>query len=171
MVGLVLSKSSNELLVAEAVEAQMVNAARNAHPDETGGLLLGVRVGRTFWITEAVEVTTGNRGATSFWLPEGVTSSIVDSARANDARLGYVGEWHVHPANVGPSPKDATTMRRLSLLMRRRAILMLVVRVDTDYQLRATSWSLRGCREFAIVRTGPLPPAEIPTAHVLPDTQ
>lgn len=159
MIELAVSRSSSQLLLTETVEAQLVDAARNAHPDETGGVLLGVKVGRDFWTTEAIEVTTGTRGPASFWLPAGVTSSIVKAARANDARLGYVGEWHVHPADVGPSPKDATTMRRLSFLTRRRAILLLVVRVGMDYQLRATSWSLSGFRELTIVRTGPLPPA------------
>jgi hypothetical protein len=30
-----------------------------------------------------------------------------------DPRLGYLGDWHSHPADIGPSSVDSASMRRL----------------------------------------------------------
>ncbi|HYP45309.1 MAG TPA: hypothetical protein VEQ66_08955, partial [Propionibacteriaceae bacterium] len=31
-----------------------------------------------------------------------------------DPRIGYVGDWHTHPAQIGASPTDETALRRAS---------------------------------------------------------
>jgi hypothetical protein len=160
LTGQVASRLTDYLFIYEAVERQLAEAATHAHPLETGGILLGVKVGRAYWVTSAIEVTAGTRGPSSFWLPRGVTRSVIDAARSSDERIGYVGEWHVHPLNQGPSGRDAASLKRLAVLTRRGVVLLLVVRVGDHYLLRATKWSPVGSRDLALVRTGPLPKGE-----------
>lgn len=156
----VVSQSHNRLYLAEAAEAVIITAAGLAHPVETGGILLGVKVGREFWATSAVEMNVGARSRTSFWVPGGTTRVLVDAASAEDKRVGYVGEWHSHPAPQGPSMQDAGTMRRLSFITRRRVVLLLAMRAGQDYLLEASWWSPLTPRELVVVRTGPLAAAD-----------
>ena len=104
-----------QALMSENVSAALRRYARKADPDETGGILLGVRTNGRPWITGAVEIASRDRGRSHYRLPAGATTPVVTRARQQDPRLGYLGEWHSHPADIGPSPTDRATMRRLAL--------------------------------------------------------
>lgn len=102
--------------LAESAADAIRAAAGSAHPQETGGILLGVEAGGRPWITQIVEITTPHRGRSHYHVPRGTTSAAVRAARKGDPRIGYLGEWHVHPSDVGPSPRDRATMRHLAHL-------------------------------------------------------
>lgn len=102
------------LLVSEAVRDAMVAAAKREHPCETGGILLGVHVGGQPWVTAVVEIPSEIRGRHHYEIPGGATRPAVLNARAADHRLGYLGDWHSHPEDVGPSKKDLDSLRRIS---------------------------------------------------------
>jgi proteasome lid subunit RPN8/RPN11 len=102
------------LWITESAAASTRAAAQRAHPAETGGVLLGVYVaGARPWIVEAVTVPSAVASGTYYELGRDERPAAVDEARARDARLGYIGDWHSHPADVGPSTVDASTMRHL----------------------------------------------------------
>jgi proteasome lid subunit RPN8/RPN11 len=87
-----------------------VNAARS-HPLETGGILIGVTADSSPWVTDVREFDSPGRGPAQFILPRGVTQRAVRDARRLDARLGYLGDWHSHPADVPASRTDILTTR------------------------------------------------------------
>jgi integrative and conjugative element protein (TIGR02256 family) len=116
------------IMLAESASATLARLARRAHPNETGGILLGVRNAGRPWITQAVEIPSTDRGRNHYRLPAGTTRAAVDRARDADPRLGYLGEWHSHPSDVAPSPTDRATMRRLAVRHPRTALVLIVVR-------------------------------------------
>lgn len=96
---------------SETAIAAVAAAAKAAHPVEAGGVLLGVYThGGRPWITEAVAVSSGAATGNFYELPAGARHEAVDKARVRDSRLGYLGDWHSHPANVGPSSVDLAAM-------------------------------------------------------------
>jgi proteasome lid subunit RPN8/RPN11 len=103
------------LWVTESAVRQLSDAAKASHPDETGGILLGVYAGGVPWVTRTVEIPTKERGPRRFLIPAGRTTSLVKQAREDDPRLGYLGDWHSHPADVGPSKTDLMSLGLVSV--------------------------------------------------------
>lgn len=156
---------SPQVLMSENVSAVLRRHARKAEPDETGGILLGVRTNGRPWITVAVEIASPDRGHSHYRLPAGATSPAVARARQQDPRLGYLGEWHSHPADVGPSPTDRATMRRLALRCLGTGLILIVVRRGHQghwLDIRETAFPF--LRRHDAVLTGDLPSKETPTA-------
>ncbi len=148
-----------ELFLSECADRVLRRAATEAHPLETGGILVGVFSSGRPWVTRAIEVPTANRGPGYFVVPAVVTGQLLSEARNVDQRLGYLGEWHVHPSDVGPSRIDRATMK--SLLTRtdgspRHPILLIVRRRDCSYQLEAREWRWLGARLLRITAAGDL---------------
>jgi hypothetical protein len=152
--------SSQDRLVrlAESAAEAIRAAAGSAHPQETGGILLGVKAGGRPWITQIVEIATPYRGRSHYHVPRGTTSAAVRAGRTRDPRIGYLGEWHVHPADVGPSLRDRATMRHLAHLagVQDGPLLMVARRSGETYWLdvrQSVSCLLRRCE---LVLTGDL---------------
>lgn len=104
------------LLLSESAQASMTAAAAKAHPNETGGILIGVHNdGGHPWVTRAIEIATNDRGHHHYKIPSGATQPSVHAARRTDPRLGYLGDWHSHPADIGPSPTDLATLALYSI--------------------------------------------------------
>lgn len=83
-------------------------------PLETGGILLGYCEGESVVVAHALVV--GGGGATKdryvrddFRANERLAEFLAE--RAEDDPIGYVGEWHSHPARSGPSTIDRDAMR------------------------------------------------------------
>ena len=83
---------------------------------ETGGLLLGWWEGGAVVVRHAVEVTDPTATGTSWTRDETRSSVVLDSALATLEHpwLGYVGDWHTHPAPRGASSQDRRSIRRAS---------------------------------------------------------
>lgn len=154
-----MTKPAPRIFVVESVVPDLVHAAKINAPYECGGLLLGVRTPDGVWITQAVEINSGRRHRSRFTIARGETHPLVDRARQVDERIGYVGDWHSHPANAGPSDRDFATLRDLVVgVMGRRRLLGLV-------RLRGAEWSLelwaaerlKLPRRVEFELTGPLP--------------
>lgn len=157
-----MTPDQSKVLISERAAADLRRCARKARPNETGGILLGVRTAGRPWIARAVEIPTSDRGRHHYRLPAGATTPAVLDARRSDPRLGYLGEWHSHPADVGPSATDRATMRRLSLRNPRTGLVLIIVRTgpDSDWlDVRETAFPCLRCRET--VTTGDLPPPAI----------
>lgn len=100
--------------IAEAAQAAMRRAAREALPNETGGVLIGVHIDGHPVVTDALEIPTRRPAPDCFVIAFGEARRAVEAAAAADRRVGYVGEWHSHPTDQGPSPTDRWTMLRLA---------------------------------------------------------
>lgn len=151
---------SHTWLSEQAADA-IVSAALAAHPDETGGILVGVRAGGHPWVTHAEEIPSGSRGPAHYTVPQGVTCQVVDRLRASDGRVGYLGEWHVHPVNCGPSPTDFSTLAELARDHSAgcsRPLLIVARRLTgaVAYRLEAFEWCGTSARPRSLVAAGPL---------------
>ncbi|GHB09044.1 SAVED domain-containing protein [Streptomyces termitum] len=100
----------------EAYEVIAVATAKKL-PQETGGILLGYGQDTDIVVTHALEVD-GEGASTHRYVRDDVTANALLAAflteRASDDPTGYIGEWHSHPAPVGPSPTDITAMKAIA---------------------------------------------------------
>lgn len=98
------------------VKATISAASAAAHPRETGGLLLGWWDSRRIVVRDAVEVLDPNATSTSWTRNERPAQTALDNALAHHAHpwLGYVGDWHSHPAACKASSQDIAVIRRAS---------------------------------------------------------
>jgi proteasome lid subunit RPN8/RPN11 len=153
--------SASEVLIAESAVASMRHAATAAYPNETGGILLGVLADNAPWVVLADELVDSVRGRNHFRIAAGATSDAVSRAQQADPRIGYLGDWHSHPANVGPSRTDLQTLQRYATVQRGGpATTLIVLRREHDqWELdprRVFRWRTVTC---SIHLTGDLPPA------------
>lgn len=147
------------LLLSEEAASQLTSAARASHPLETGGVLVGVYVKGVPWVTTAIEIASTDRGRSHYRIPGGATQPAIRAARKNDIRLGYLGDWHTHPANSGPSPTDLASLALVSYRSPRRAnpTMVVVRRQDNDYALDARRIAGVQVRTCAVRLAGSLP--------------
>jgi proteasome lid subunit RPN8/RPN11 len=148
--------------LSEQAAESIVAAARDDHPDETGGVLIGVQIGSRPWVTEAVLVPSEKSSPVYYELPAGARQLASDQARISDPRLGYIGDWHSHTFDIGPSQIDRATMAGLAARNTdcRRPVLMIARRRGDVYQLEAHQQVGRLLRPLRLLATGPLPPED-----------
>lgn len=145
-----------ELLVVEPVWRGMRERAASAVPFETGGVLLGVWAGSEPWVTAAPEVASEKPSRDLYVLPAGVTTEVVDAHRHDDPRIGYLGEWHTHPGDSGPSSRDQRTLRRLTG-DDVRPVLAIVGCSGEGWRLKAWIWDQMALAGLSITLTGQVP--------------
>jgi len=138
----------------------LIAAAKAANPNETGGVLVGVVLdggegaGRP-WVTHAVEVPSRKRGRSHYELPAGARRRVVTKLRKSDSRLGYLGDWHSHPSDVGPSPTDIDSIESASVEGDcPRPLLFLVRRGRQRYRIDPHQWTGRSLRHLQVRAAG-----------------
>lgn len=149
--------SGHSVLLSEAAERFLIDTSADAQSTETGGVLLGLRLNGRPWIV-AAKFMSGRRSGFSYEIPGGATSRVVDEARVHEPRIGYLGDWHSHPADVGPSPRDLRTLDSLSRGATHGARVIAIVR-RTSAGWVVEVWDQpepRAARRCQIVRTGGL---------------
>jgi len=148
------------LLISETAQATMTAAAAHAHPNETGGILIGVHLDGHPWATSAIEIASADRGHHHYKIPAGTTQPAVYAAREVDHRLGYLGDWHSHPIDVGPSRMDLATLGLISIKHHRSLNPTLVVVRNTanGYVLEARRIVAITPRRCELKLAGNLPP-------------
>ncbi len=130
---------SRRILLVEDVARDLISLSARRAPQETGGILLGALGDGDPWVMCAIEVRPLRPAPSAYEIPKGITSDLVLAARQEDARLGYLGDWHSHPSDVGASWRDRATYRGALSFARWHGDtrpIMLVVR------LRLTGWAL-----------------------------
>jgi integrative and conjugative element protein (TIGR02256 family) len=149
----------------------MRDVAAVAHPLEAGGILVGVYSESTPWVTHALQIPSLDVGPAHYVVPAGITRRLVKCARQIDSRIGYLGEWHVHPDDVGPSLTDLRTMRKVGRAQEEpRPLLIVVRRTSDDHVLDARQLVWGQLRKLEIVLCGGLesidsePPDPNPTS-------
>jgi proteasome lid subunit RPN8/RPN11 len=159
---------SDDVLMSESVLDELTKWSAAAAPNETGGILLGMLSDGRRWITTAREITSTRPRSNRYEIPARVTKRLVLEAREADSRLGYLGDWHSHPADSGPSGIDlGTYLRLLGHAIRRNETtpLLVVVRHEPEgWTLDLTTsvaWPFRP-RPLDLTMTGqPSPPVAL----------
>lgn len=124
--------------VHDAARAAIAAAAVAAQPCETGGFLLGWWEDSVVVVPFAVEVPD-QASTSSSWIRDEVRSQAALESALELYRhpwLGYVGDWHSHPAPCGPSGQDERSIRRASRSYP-APLLLLVRRSDGQLDARA----------------------------------
>lgn len=152
-------KTLAQLLMTEKAMHNISAASENAHPLETGGVLLGVLAGGTPWVVVAEELPSRDAGRNHYRLPADRTRSAVARARVTDARIGYLGDWHSHPADIEPSRPDIRTLRHLQEVVDGLVAPLIVVarRVENEYTLSGRTINAGAVQTCRIILTGDLP--------------
>ncbi|MUL82336.1 hypothetical protein FZI95_11170 [Mycobacterium sp. CBMA247] len=166
--------TSTRLWITESARTAMTTVAAQAHPDETGGILIGVYLDGHPWVITAVEIPSTDRGRSHYRIPGGTDHPAVLGARAADHRIGYLGDWHSHPHDVGHSRTDLASLALISMRTPRQPNPTQIVlrRTDHGYTLDARRIVTLVPRTCAITLTGGLPgpsaahtpPTDIPGA-------
>jgi proteasome lid subunit RPN8/RPN11 len=105
----------HRLVIAKAALAVAERTASSRLPRETGGILLGVRVGRDVYVADVVEVADDQSTGSRFVLREAAREEALARYRSDvppDCPVGYVGSWHSHPALAAGSSRDTRTLRQ-----------------------------------------------------------
>ena len=101
------------LRLGEGLEHELHEVAASVHPNETGGLLLGWWTGHVPVAVSFVEVPDPTARRNRWSRDEASAAAALEQARARyPPHVGYVGDWHSHPADVGPSQADIRAIRR-----------------------------------------------------------
>ncbi|MBI3747937.1 MAG: Mov34/MPN/PAD-1 family protein [Chloroflexi bacterium] len=152
--------SPTSVYIVEDAMASICALAIAAEPFETGGLIVGVTTADSLWITRFLEVAVAKRHRSRFLIPAGATHPVIDDARTEDPRVGYLGDWHSHPVDVGPSSIDFSTLVDLAVgSLGHRRLLGLVRPIGPSWTLEL--WSVnrfRRPRRAEYQLTGPVPP-------------
>ncbi len=112
-----MSDDARRLEVAPSAWAKIIELATVDPRLETGGILLGWRIETGIHIAKAMHVPDRTARRTRYQrrhsIAEGALANALDLL-PSDSPVGYVGEWHTHPALVGPSRVDRKELRRIS---------------------------------------------------------
>lgn len=152
--------TTDRVFIAEWVADELKAMAEAARPLETGGVLVGVLRDGEPWITNAVQVVDERSTRASFEIPKGVTPIAVEAAQAADPRVGYIGDWHSHPANASASPTDKKTLgreaRRRTRPKKVPAVMIVVRDAGPDWCLDVLRDRGSGPAAAEVVLTGPI---------------
>lgn len=148
--------------LSDTAREDMIKAAAAAHPNETGGILVGVVVGSDLtltrpWVLHAVEVPSRKSGPRHYQLPRGARQRVVLRLRKTDGRLGYLGDWHSHPGDIDPSPTDSESIASAGASGDcDRPLLFIARRVGDGYEIDARQWTGAALDRIEVCGSGPL---------------
>lgn len=107
--------------------------ARLFHPRETGGILLGYRIGASIVVEDMVWVPSEPEASQYRRSEESASRVLREYLGAKQAGLvGYVGEWHSHPTIHSASVQDVTELAALAALSPGPTLAMIVLGMSPD---------------------------------------
>ena len=109
--------SGTRLWLPADIADTLAKRAQPAAPRERGGLLLGWWDNGDIVIQKITEIPDPTATSTSWTRRQDTAQQNLNEARAElgQALIGYVGDWHSHPALGGISTTDETALCRASL--------------------------------------------------------
>ena len=116
MSGLRSMTSASTIWILNSVLADMQQLAGDAHPFETGGVLLGYSTGLDAVVTLMFGPGTRARSTHSSFHPDSAWQlrQIAKAYHASNRFLEYLGDWHSHPCGtLIPSQTDNLTAARI----------------------------------------------------------
>ena len=149
-------RAQQRVLFTEGAHALLVKRSVLAAPFETGGLLLGFQTHTGPFVTSVVEIVAVAPAPARFVIPSDITQAIVQNHRNLDPRVGYLGDWHSHPASVGPSFTDFATLESLARDGRGPRLIALVRPQGKDWIVQAWRWDGRRPAGCVVELAGPV---------------
>ena len=129
----------------------VTTAASRQGRRETGGILLGWRHTAGVYVSQLIEVRDRHATRTGYRRRHAPATSLLDkliSELPDGSPIGYVGEWHTHPARASPSRTDRSELKRIS--KNRDAEIALIVAI---YDPSVAEWAPMGlCAQSGTVR-------------------
>jgi len=110
-------KPDTPVLLDPVAVSQAEVAANQALPLETGGVLLGTYHADGIHVIRFIEIADPCATATEYLCDGDAAQDAMDAAIAVEglrSRVGFVGEWHSHPADQPPSRRDVMTLTQLA---------------------------------------------------------
>jgi integrative and conjugative element protein (TIGR02256 family) len=149
-------------LVLDASHARkLLKQSSRFRPKETGGILLGYRYqrDRVAQLVELVGAGPGARRESHRFVPDGAwqLKQVADCYEQSGRTLEYLGDWHSHPNDIGPSGLDGATARKIAKSPAARCphpIFLIATYVEEQWELRAYRYSARRLRRIE-VRSAP----------------
>jgi integrative and conjugative element protein (TIGR02256 family) len=129
--------------------AQAEALAGAALPRETGGILLGHRVDAAVIVGQLLQVPDKEARPAKYLRRHALAQQALDRVMAlerPDSPLGYVGEWHSHPGDVGPSRQDVKELRASARQLKDAVALVVLCREGHSWIARA--WMAQGWRTW-----------------------
>lgn len=100
--------------ISEKEVKKVINFSNDSYPFETGGILVGVMKDNIPWITHIEQIISSKKKYNRYNILKGARPKIISRLRKLDRRIGYIGEWHSHPKNIGLSYTDKQSINRIS---------------------------------------------------------
>lgn len=116
---------------------RLAELAQAALPNEAGGVLIGWYGSGELHVTDAIGVDDPNAGPSSYERTNLAANKALRAylaSRSNGDPSGYVGEWHSHPAAVGPSPVDKLSFLNIAAKANRPLAMIVVVRQEDGWE-------------------------------------
>lgn len=109
---MIQSTDAGVLLTEDALQTMLL-AGADSLPRETGGILVGFRTRQQVVVTRACLVEDDASSTHDYRLDVTVAGMALMQLRSGpDDIVGYVGDWHTHPAPTPPSALDESSLRR-----------------------------------------------------------
>lgn len=154
---------SCQIVVEPACWTTITDSASLQAERETGGILLGWRHSSGVYVSDAVEVPDRRAGRSQYVRRHGLASEslnrFLDTLPAQSP-VGYVGEWHTHPAPQGPSRIDRRRLKGIS-----RHLHDDIALIVASHDPRSGAWKPQGL----CARAGRVKPAHIDITHAESD--
>jgi len=120
-----------EVLIERSALDGAAKVAEEALPAETGGILIGWRTEEAIRVYRMPHVPDHEATASSYQRNHAVAEAVLQLALAapcSHSALGYVGEWHCHPAPLPSSARDRREIASISRLAGGAVALVVLVR-------------------------------------------
>ncbi|WP_404385902.1 Mov34/MPN/PAD-1 family protein [Knoellia locipacati] len=150
------------------------DAARQAAPKETGGILTGWREGDSVVVRHALTVTDPEAQHSQYQRNHAAAETALSAhlREMSDERLGYVGEWHTHPLPQDPSGKDWASVRRIASVAGGSVALIVAALDPGTLHVRTHAGIGRRNRlGRAITQKATVNLLEMPTSSPIPDNR
>lgn len=120
------------ITITDQAVATLTAEARASRHSERGGILIGYRIEATIHIHDALSVADATAAHTHYLRRNREGQKVLNDwmNATDDPTLGYVGEWHTHPAPVPPSPRDLASARMMAIKNRKPVALLVAALVD-----------------------------------------
>ena len=152
-----------QIVVEPTCWSTIIDSADLQAGSETGGILLGWRHSTGVYVCDVIEVPDRRASRNQYVRRHGLASEslnrFLDTLPARSP-VGYVGEWHTHPAPQGPSRTDRRQLKGIS-----RHLHDYIALIVASHDPRSGVWKPQGL----CARAGRVKPAHIDITHAESD--
>jgi integrative and conjugative element protein (TIGR02256 family) len=156
------------ILITRQVFDTTIADGTSALPNETGGILLGFRTPELIVATRAVTVADPHSTRHDYLRRHRKAQARMAIGRGDAPPVvGYVGEWHTHPACVGPSRTDLRALAAIARLAHGPVVLIVLANpTEALAQVYGRIASCQNARPVSATNTVRIDEAEVAITEV-----